>query len=167
MTDVFFAIHVYHNEKIFCKNFPWMPVCSLCYSGEVGWGRGWRWWRVCSWSLFRVEGNSGHWSCGKLWLMSEIITVTLNKKGHLTCWWNRSSHEQVCVHSLSPSLWDANIFLLLMMLAGIMPEFSYGDYLSKLLKSWNLNLRVQIVAHLHQLHLSDFKDSKLLCLIYQ
>lgn len=107
MTYVFFAIHVYHSEKIFCKNFSWMLICSLCYSGE--WGA-WRWWKMCSWFLFRVEGNSGHWGCGKLWLMSEIITVTLNKKGHLTCWWNRSSHEQVCVHSLSPSFWDANIF---------------------------------------------------------
>lgn len=40
MTDVFFAIHVYHNEKIFCKNFSWMPICSLCYSGEAGEGGG-------------------------------------------------------------------------------------------------------------------------------
>lgn len=39
---------------------------------------------MCSWSLLRVEGSSGHWDYGRLWLMSEIVTVTLNK--------NRWSH---------------------------------------------------------------------------
>ena len=30
MTDVFSVIHVYHNEKFFCKNFSRVPISSLC-----------------------------------------------------------------------------------------------------------------------------------------
>lgn len=28
MTDVFSIIHVFHNEKFFCKNFSRVPICS-------------------------------------------------------------------------------------------------------------------------------------------